>query len=73
MQTTCKGLGPKGSMAPQCSVGVRLLRQHYAIGVVMLLLTQREAANVLRLSQRTIERLRVSGVGPKFIRCGGRA
>jgi excisionase family DNA binding protein len=39
----------------------------------MLLLTQREAANVLRLSQRTIERLRVSGVGPKFIRCGGRS
>ena len=39
----------------------------------MLLLTQREAANVLRLSQRTIERLRVSGVGAKFIRCGGRS
>ena len=39
----------------------------------MLLLTQREAANVLRLSQRTIERLRVSGVGPKFIHCGGRS
>ena len=39
----------------------------------MLLLTQHEAANVLRLSQRTIERLRVSGVGPKFIRYGGRS
>jgi predicted DNA-binding transcriptional regulator AlpA len=36
----------------------------------MTLLTQREAASVLRLSQRTLERLRVSGLGPKFIRCG---
>jgi predicted DNA-binding transcriptional regulator AlpA len=33
-----------------------------------LLLLQREAASVLRLSERTLERL-----GPKFIRCGGRA
>jgi excisionase family DNA binding protein len=38
-----------------------------------LLLLQREAASVLRLSERTLERLRVSGLGPKFIRCGGRA
>jgi hypothetical protein len=34
----------------------------------MLLLTQREAASVLRLSERTLERLRVSGLGPKFCR-----
>jgi excisionase family DNA binding protein len=36
----------------------------------MTLLTQREAASVLRLSQRTLERLRVSGLGPRFVRCG---
>jgi excisionase family DNA binding protein len=36
----------------------------------MLLLTQREAATVLRLSERTLERLRVQGLGPKFVRCG---
>ena len=34
----------------------------------MTLLTQREAASVLRLSERTLERLRCSGLGPKFIR-----
>ena len=39
----------------------------------MLLLTQREAATLLKLSQRTIERLRVSGLGPKFIRVSGRS
>ena len=33
-----------------------------------LLLTQREAASVLRLSERTLERLRGSGLGPKFCR-----
>jgi predicted DNA-binding transcriptional regulator AlpA len=37
------------------------------------LLTQREAASVLRLSERTLERLRVTGLGPQFLRCGGRA
>jgi predicted DNA-binding transcriptional regulator AlpA len=37
------------------------------------LLTQREAASVLRLSERTLERLRVTGLGPHFFRCGGRA
>jgi excisionase family DNA binding protein len=36
----------------------------------MLLLTQREAATLLKLSVRTIERLRVSGVGPRFLRLG---
>jgi hypothetical protein len=32
------------------------------------LLTQREAADVLRLSQRTLERWRVQGTGPRFVR-----
>ena len=36
----------------------------------MTLLTQREAAALLRLSERTLERMRVSGLGPKFIRLG---
>jgi excisionase family DNA binding protein len=36
----------------------------------MTLLTQREAAELLKLSQRTIERLRVSGLGPRFVRVG---
>ncbi len=36
----------------------------------MTLLTQREAALALKLSERTLERLRVSGLGPKFARCG---
>jgi excisionase family DNA binding protein len=34
------------------------------------LLTQREAATVMRLSQRTLERLRVSGGGPRFVKAG---
>jgi excisionase family DNA binding protein len=34
------------------------------------LLTQREAALVLRLSERTLERLRVSGGGPSFVKAG---
>ena len=37
----------------------------------MTLLTQREAAIVLRLSTRTLERLRVSGLNaPKFVKLG---
>jgi len=40
----------------------------------MTLLTQREAATLLRLSERTLERLRVSGSGgPRFVRCGRRS
>lgn len=39
----------------------------------MTLLTQREAATILRLSERTLERLRVQGVGPKFVRCSRRS
>ena len=34
----------------------------------MTLLTQREAAQALRLSERTLERWRVAGIGPRFIR-----
>jgi hypothetical protein len=34
----------------------------------MLLLTQREAALALRLSERTLERWRVAGIGPRFVR-----
>jgi len=32
------------------------------------LLTQRQAAEMLALSERTLERFRVSGLGPKFVR-----
>jgi len=32
------------------------------------LLTQREAALALRLSERTLERWRVQGTGPRFVR-----
>lgn len=34
----------------------------------MRLLTQREAADVLRLSERTLERLRVQGGGPPYVK-----
>jgi predicted DNA-binding transcriptional regulator AlpA len=34
------------------------------------LLTQRQCAEALGLSERTLERFRVSGVGPKFVRMG---
>ena len=37
------------------------------------LYTQREAAVALRLSERSLERLRWNGLGPKFIRCGRRS
>jgi predicted DNA-binding transcriptional regulator AlpA len=32
------------------------------------LLTQRQCAEALALSERTLERLRVAGAGPKFLR-----
>ena len=35
----------------------------------MTLLTQREAALALRLSVRTLERMRVTGNGPRFVKC----
>jgi excisionase family DNA binding protein len=34
------------------------------------LLDQREAAKLLRLSERTLERLRVQGGGPRFVKAG---
>jgi excisionase family DNA binding protein len=34
------------------------------------LLTQRQAAALLCLSERTLERFRTSGAGPRFVRCG---
>jgi excisionase family DNA binding protein len=36
----------------------------------MQLLDQREAARLLRLSERTLERLRLSGGGPLYVKCG---
>jgi Helix-turn-helix domain len=36
------------------------------------LLTQREAALALRLSERTLERSRVTGLGPPFCKLGRR-
>jgi excisionase family DNA binding protein len=35
-------------------------------------LTQREAAEVLRLSERTLERHRLAGSGPAFVKAGRR-
>jgi excisionase family DNA binding protein len=34
------------------------------------MLDQREAAKLLRLSERTLERLRLQGGGPLYIKCG---
>ena len=34
------------------------------------LLTQSDAAKLLRLSERTLERLRLQGGGPPYIKCG---
>jgi predicted DNA-binding transcriptional regulator AlpA len=37
-----------------------------------IFLTQAEAADLLRLSTRTLERYRVEGLGPKFAKLGRR-
>jgi hypothetical protein len=37
---------------------------------MLALLTQSEAAELLRLNEKTLERLRISGGGPKYIRLG---
>ena len=37
------------------------------------MLTVHDPAAYLRLSTRTLERLRVSGLGPKFVLCGRRS
>jgi predicted DNA-binding transcriptional regulator AlpA len=38
----------------------------------MTLLLQREVAALLRLSERTLERMRVTGGGPRFVKAGRR-
>ncbi len=40
--------------------------------MTMHLLNQREAAAVLRLSERTLERFRLSGDGPLYVKAGRR-
>ena len=37
------------------------------------MLTTHEASDYLRLSRRTLERLRVEGTGPKFVKMGRRS
>jgi excisionase family DNA binding protein len=37
---------------------------------MLRLLTQREAALAMRLSERTLERLRLQGGGPMFVKAG---
>lgn len=37
---------------------------------MLRLLTQREAAELLQLSVRTLERYRLSGLGPHFVKAG---
>jgi len=37
---------------------------------MLRLLTQVEAARLLRLSERTLERLRLTGAGPLYVKCG---
>jgi predicted DNA-binding transcriptional regulator AlpA len=37
---------------------------------MLRLLTQRDAATLLCLSQRTLERLRVTGAGPRYVKAG---
>lgn len=37
---------------------------------MVCLLTQREAARLLRLSERTLERLRLQGGGPVYVKAG---
>jgi predicted DNA-binding transcriptional regulator AlpA len=39
----------------------------------MTLLTQRDAASILKLSERTVERMRTTGLGPKFVRASDRS
>lgn len=38
-----------------------------------ILLTEKEAAKILGFSIRTLQKWRVSGNGPKYIRCSARA
>ena len=43
-----------------------------AEGSISPLLTEREAANFLRLSPRSLQRFRAAGAGPAFVRAGPR-
>jgi hypothetical protein len=36
----------------------------------MTLLTERDAATMLQMSERTLQRLRATGGGPAFYKCG---
>jgi len=36
----------------------------------MQLLNQSEAAKLMKLSERTLERLRLQGGGPSYVKCG---
>lgn len=45
---------------------------HRASSAELEFLTQREAAALLRLSERTLERYRLSGTGPAFVKLGRR-
>ena len=45
--------------------------QHTLGGALENLLTSKELASRLRLSLRTLERMRCTGTGPKFIRASG--
>ena len=45
-------------------------RSQQLVTIMQTLLTQRDAASLLSLSVRTLERLRVSGGGPKFVKAG---
>ncbi len=38
----------------------------------MNLLNQQEASAILKLSERTLERLRLTGTGPVYAKCGRR-
>jgi excisionase family DNA binding protein len=37
---------------------------------MLRLLTQKESADLLRLSERTLERLRLQGTGPHYVKAG---
>jgi predicted DNA-binding transcriptional regulator AlpA len=55
---------PQAPVAPALGSAREYLSEMY--------LTQKEVAAHLRLSERTLERYRVSGTGPRFIRLGRR-
>lgn len=42
------------------------------VNIAALVLTEYEAAKLLRLSARTMQRLRLDGAGPRFVKLTGR-